>query len=99
MKKTLSFIGIFLLLAGGSAFAQDDYGFGRSWGNNNGFIQPYSRDAYGPGIHSDVTGRPFQLSTPDGHTTSFERVRPNGYGPGVGMDNYGRPVTVTPWGR
>lgn len=99
MKKTLSLIAIFVLLAGGSAFAQDDYGLGRSWANNNGFNRSYNHDTYGPGIHSDSTGRPFQWRTSDGQTTTFERVRPNAYGPGVGMDDYGRPVRVTPWGR
>ena len=99
MKKTLTFIGIFVLLAAGSAFGQDGYGFSHSGNGNSTYIQSYKQNAYGPGVHSDATGKPFQWSTSDGQRVSFEQVKPNGYGLGVGMDTYGRPVKPTPWGR
>jgi len=99
MKKTSALIGIFVLLATGSAFGQDGYGFGHSRNNNSTYTQPYKQNGYGPGVHSDATGQPFQWSTSDGHRVPFEQVKPNGYGLGVGMDTYGRAVRATPWGR
>jgi hypothetical protein len=64
-------------------------------------LGPYKSDAYGPGIHSDGTGRPFtwQPKTSKG-TRIFDptlNVRPDVYGPGTGMDQYGRPVTGKSW--
>ena len=68
-------------------------GFGSSWDNNQTFIQPYQHNTYGPGVHSDATGKPFEWKTRNGESTeSFNKVKPNGYGHGVGMDIYGRPV-------
>jgi hypothetical protein len=60
--------------------------------NSEGLLGPYRIDAYGPGIHSDATGRPFHWETEDGQTIRLEKVKPDVYGPGVGMDEYGRPV-------
>jgi hypothetical protein len=60
----------------------------------SGFLGPYTPNAYGPGMNSDATGRPF-IWQPDsgfGPPDPFSRVQPNAYGPGVGMDQYGRPV-------
>ncbi len=61
-----------------------------------GYLGPINENAYGPGIHSDATGRPF-IWVPQGGGTGYPdptlRVTPNAYGPGVGMDQYGRPVT------
>lgn len=74
-------------------------GFGNSWDNKNTYMQPYKPDAYGPGIHSDATGKPFQWKTQDGQTSHSSKVKPNAYGPGVGMDEYGRPVKPSPWGQ
>lgn len=63
------------------------------------FIGPYRSNAYGPGINSDATGRPFTWqSAPDyGAADPVSRVRPDAYGPGVGMDQYGRPVEAVPY--
>ena len=67
-----------------------------------GLLPPVSNDVYGPGVHSDATGRPFQWvpvapapMAPD----PLLRVKPNAYGPGVGMDQYGRPVRARPLGQ
>jgi hypothetical protein len=49
------------------------------------------RDAYGPGVHMDATGRAYRDNPSDAWV--FEPVRPNAYGPGVGSDSLGRPVT------
>ena len=49
------------------------------------------RNAYGPGVHMDATGRPYRDSASGGGAI-LEPVRPNVYGPGVGMDATGRPV-------
>lgn len=58
-------------------------------------LGPAKPNAYGPGLHSDATGRPFEWRTQEGETVR-EDVRPNAYGPGIGMDVYGRPVHATP---
>jgi len=50
-------------------------------------------NAYGPGLHADRYGRPFQFQTDDGQAVpGGVNVQPDGYGPGVGRDQYGRPV-------
>ena len=68
-------------------------GFDRSWDNQDLFLRPHQRDAYGPGIHSDATGRPFGWQTKNGQLVQPGiRVQPDAYGLGVGMDQYGRPV-------
>ena len=63
---------------------------------SKGFLPPYKQDAYGPGIWSDGTGRPFQWKTNDGQTVPFGKVKTDAYGPGIGADQYGRPVTPEP---
>src|SRR5664280_1464527 len=57
-------------------------------------LEPYQPNAYGPGINSDATGRPFilQPSPGNGPADPLSDVRPDAYGPGIGMDQYGRPV-------
>jgi hypothetical protein len=62
-----------------------------------GYLPPYKKDAYGPGIWSDGTGRPFQWQTNDGQTVPLGDVKPDAYGPGIGKDQFGRPVTPVPW--
>lgn len=52
-------------------------------------------NVYGPGLHSDATGRPFTYRTDTGQK-SFGVVKPNAYGLGVGMDQFGRAVRATP---
>jgi hypothetical protein len=51
------------------------------------------RNAYGPGVHMDATGRAYG-DTPS-NAWVFEPVRPNAYGLGVGSDALGRPVVPT----
>jgi hypothetical protein len=51
------------------------------------------RNAYGPGVHMDATGRAYHDNPSDAWV--FEPVRPNAYGPGVGSDTLGRPVVPT----
>lgn len=64
------------------------------------FLGPITPNAYGPGINSDATGRPF-THKPDfggsGYPDPTLKVKPNAYGPGVGMDQYGRPVRPRSW--
>lgn len=60
-----------------------------------GLMGPARRDAYGPGIHADGTGRLFEWRTRDGQVERG-KVKRNAYGLGVGMDASGRPVTATP---
>lgn len=76
-----------------------EQGFGHSWDNKNIYMQPYKHNAYGIGVHSDSTGRPFEWETQDGQTGHSNEVKPDAYGPGVGMDEYGRPVKPSPWGQ
>ena len=56
--------------------------------NAGGFMQPYHPNAYGPGINSDATGRPFSWQTQPGYGPAdpLSNVRPDAYGPGIGMD-------------
>jgi hypothetical protein len=59
-----------------------------------GYLEPYQADAYGPGINSDATGRPFTWEplAGNGPAEPLSDVRPDVYGPGIGMDQYGRLV-------
>lgn len=102
MKLALIIASILMVLTG-SALAQDrkhsdtsrrdqQQGFDNSWDNKNTYMKPYNPDAYGPGVHSDATGKPFEWKTQDGQTSHSKKVKPDGYGLGVGRDEYGRPV-------
>jgi hypothetical protein len=51
------------------------------------------RNAYGPGVHMDATGRAYRDAPSNAWV--YEPVRPNAYGPGVGSDTLGRPVVPT----
>lgn len=86
VRSTLNILFILSLLVPVSALAQQ-------------FIGPYRSNAYGPGINSDATGRPFTWQSTPGHgaADSVSRVRPDVYGPGVGMDQYGRPLEAVPY--
>jgi len=56
---------------------------------------PTTQNAYGPGIHSDATGRPFMWQPQfggSGFPDPTLQVQPDAYGLGVGKDQYGRPV-------
>lgn len=57
-------------------------------------VSVLAQHAFGPGINSDATGRPFvwQPSPGYGPADPLSRVTPDTYGPGIGMDQYGRPV-------
>ena len=88
MKYLISIL-VILFLAG-YAYGQDIFG------NEHGLLPPMQRDAYGPGIHSDGTGRPFKFKTFDGQDVGIFRVDPDGYGLGVGRDEFGRPVHPVP---
>ncbi len=77
----------------------------------NGVFGPWEKDAYGPGVHRDATGRAFIWRPDDPHTlrdeirkdrppSSLREVTPGVYGPGTGMDQYGRAVRpACPLGR
>lgn len=61
----------------------------------HGYLDPGTLDAYGSGIHSDATGRPFILQPQFGGLGFPDptlQFKPNAYGLGTGMDQYGRPV-------
>ncbi len=58
---------------------------------------PDGQNAYGPGIHSDATGRPYTWQPTLGHTGAvLGPVKPDAYGPGIGMDATGKPVQAVP---
>ena len=62
-----------------------------------GQIKP---NAYGPGVNSDATGRPFKWQPqgiPKEHDDPLLKVKPNVFGPGTGIDQYGRPVQAEKW--
>lgn len=48
------------------------------------------QSAYGPGVHADRYGRPFQFDR--GATQPGGRVKVDAYGPGVHQDQFGRAV-------
>jgi hypothetical protein len=54
-------------------------------------LGPIMPNAYGPGLNSDATGKPF-IWHPDFGGPALGPITPNAYGPGVGMDATGRPV-------
>jgi hypothetical protein len=89
MKYLISFLAVLFLV--GYAYGQDDI-----FGNNYGFLSPMKHNAYGPGIHSDATGRPFKFKTFDGQDVGIFDVKPNAYGQGIGMDEFGRSVRPIP---
>ena len=64
--------------------------------NGGALFPPITKDAYGPGAHSDATGRPFYFTPPNGMTQTNPdptlQVDPHRYGLGKGGDQYGRPV-------
>ena len=62
----------------------------------NTYITPYKNDAYGPDVHSDASGKPFEWETQDGKSSNSKKVKRDGYGLGVGMDEY-RQASQT-WG-
>lgn len=88
----------FVLLAAACAVRADEegrYGFCVS---GDGLLPPARRDAYGPGMDADATGRPFYWAPRGAAADAQSRpdptlhVRPDAYGPGTGVDRYGRPV-------
>jgi hypothetical protein len=52
------------------------------------------RNAYGPGVHMDATGRPYYDAV-QGGGMPLGAVRPDTYGLGVGSDATGRPIVPT----
>lgn len=95
-------LALFLLLASPLLFAEEEgkYDFGIS---GDGLLSPGRRNAYGPGIDSDATGRPFHWApkNPVEGAPSLPdptlRVKPDAYGLGAGSDQYGRPMERRPW--
>jgi hypothetical protein len=68
------------------------------WDKPSTLLKPYKQNAYGPGVNSDATGRPFKWQTQDGKDVAPNtKVKPDAYGPDVGMDEYGRPVKARRW--
>ncbi len=74
---------------------RDEYGYTRNRSVTSYIGAPLlgstNENAYGPGIHSDATGRPFTWQ-PDFGGPALGPIKPNAYGPGIGMDATGRPV-------
>jgi hypothetical protein len=60
-------------------------------------LGPMRANAYGPGINSDATGRPFTWQPTYGAGPALCPITPNAYGPGIRMDGTGRPVRAQPW--
>lgn len=78
-------------------------GNGLLLGPGETYLAPIRPNAYGPGINSDATGRPFQWQPqglpPTGPDPTL-KVKPNAYGLGVHADQYGRIVEpVCPFGQ
>lgn len=94
-------LALIVLFAAPFACGAEDgrYGFGVS---SDGMLPPAKKDAYGPGVDSDATGRPFYWAPKDqpasipSRPDATLRVKPDAYGPGTGSDQYGRPVERRP---
>ena len=79
----LRILAVVVFLAAPAAFAQGMMPLGR--------VTP---NVYGPGIHTDGTGRAFDYRTQQGRQVpGHVDVKPNVFGPSTGMDSHGRPVT------
>jgi len=90
MKKIIGLVLILALsgCASSETWLQEETSSGGYKSSNS-----YKKDAYGPGVHMDQYGRPFEWTPKDGQKVEpWNNVKPNAYGPGVGMDQYGRPV-------
>ena len=63
--------------------------------SNPPLYEPFQKDAYGPGVNSDATGRPFHWA-PQGQDSSRPdptiQPRVNEYGLGRSADQYGRSI-------
>lgn len=99
MKKIVLISIMLVLLSGSQLMAQDNGVWGKpSWDRSDTIMRPSKQDAYGPGINSDATGKPFTWQTNDGQTVpAGGQVKPDGYGLGVGQDQFGRPVKPKTW--
>lgn len=98
MKKIILISLALVFLGNPQLMAQNNSGFDRSWNQQETVMRPYGQDKYGPGIHSDATGKPFTWQTNDGQIVPpGGRVKPDGYGLGVGQDQFGRPVKPKVW--
>lgn len=93
---TVFLVGFLFTMAGSSYCWEDNNDV---FGNDYGLLSPMKHNAYGPGIHSDATGRPFKFETFDGKDVQIFKAKPNAYGPGIGMDEFGRPVRAKPLDR
>jgi hypothetical protein len=83
MKRTPVLLAL-LLVGAAAAHAQ-------TWLTDPAFGA--QRNAYGPGVHVDATGRAYHDALPgEGRVFELAPITPNGYGLGVGMDAFGRPV-------
>jgi hypothetical protein len=58
-------------------------------------VPPYKKDAFGLGVWSDSTGRPFQWQTKYGKTV-IGNVKMDTEKPWIGVDPCGQPVTAVP---
>lgn len=92
MRTVLAIVIVAVAMLTGTAFAD---GFGEPRVPDT-YLQPEKRGAYGLGVHSDASGRPFKYETEQGQDLTIEEVKPDAYGLGVGMDQYGRPVHRVP---
>ena len=63
--------------------------------SNPPLFEPFEQNAYGPGVNSDATGRPFYWA-PQGQEGSRPdptlQPQVNQYGLGKSADQYGRPI-------
>jgi len=96
MRKTMLLVVVLFLFGCGILLAEE--GHEKSWRGEDTYTKPYNRDAYGHGVHSDATGKPFEWKTENGEV-GRTKVRTNAYGLGVGMDESGRPVKPGRWGQ
>lgn len=98
MKKIVLISLVLVFLGSFQLMAQDKGVWSKpSWDRSDTILSPSKQDAYGPGINSDVTGRPYTWETRDGQTVPADQVKPDAYGHGVGQDQFGRPVKPKSW--
>ena len=95
--KVMLLVILAAVLVAGPAWSWDEQPLGIPAAGEAPLFGPPKLNAYGPAIHSDATGRPFQYGTSEGEPALSVPMKPDAYGPGIGMDNFGQPIQARPW--
>ena len=89
--KTILIASLFLIVM---LADRDQSAHGQLYPSQPPLFQPFTPNAYGPGINSDATGRPFYWQATPQQQGPDVTIQPNvnQYGYGQSGDQYGRPI-------